>query len=326
MSDSTLAVIKKKARRLSGATSPDQLSESDLEEYIDVFYEQDFPSHLKIWNLHDKFEFFTVANEDQYAFDTDLFHAVVPPVYIDGYQSFYTNSRDEFFRIYPKLSTEQTGPAGDGTTGPYAITLNALPVLKRQVTISVIDTSGATQTVFDRPQALANNVGDLIDSTDNTTNRGTVNYITGVVSVTWPNTVAATENTLVRFHAYQANRPSAMLFFKDNFILRPVPDRVYRVVVDVWQKPTQLLSATNHSDANTPDVQQWWQYIAIGAAIKVLEDRQDVESIKNIMPSFKDQEAKIVYRTATQQVPERTRTIYTDQLQFPIGNRQFGGQ
>ena len=325
MANSTLAVIKKKTRRLAAVPSINQLSDSDLEEYIDTFYEMDFPSHLKTWNLHDKFEFFTQANEDQYAFDTDLFHAVLPPVYIDGYQSFYSQSRDEFFRIYPKLSTTQTGPSGDSTAGPYPFTLNALPVLKRQVTISVVDITGASQGVQDVPTAV-NDTGNLVDVTDNVTVRGTINYVTGAVSVTWPNTIDPAESIVSRFHAYKASRPAAMLFFNDYFILRPVPDGVYRVVVEVYKKPSQLLSANDHSSSNTPDVQQWWQYIAFGAAIKILQDRQDVESIQNIMPFFKEQEALIIYRTATQQAPERTATIYVDQLQFPIGNRQFGGQ
>lgn len=325
MSSSTLTQIKKKVRRLTASPSINQLSDSDLEEYIDVFYEQDFPSHLKIWNLHDKLEFFTVANEDQYAFDTDLYHAVVPPVYIDGYQSFYSQSREEFFKIYPKVMTEQTGPAGDGTAGPYSITLNSLPVLKRAVMLSVVDTTGATQTAEDVPDTPTSATGTWRDTVTGLALPGAINYVTGVCTITWTNTVAATQNIIAKFHPYQASRPAAMLFFNNYFILRPVPDKAYRVVVEVYQKPTQLLSANNHSGANTPDVQQWWQYIAYGAALKVLTDRQDMESIQNIMPFFKEQESLIMYRTATQQAPERTATIYTDQLQYPIGNRGFGG-
>lgn len=326
MSDSTLEQIKKKVRRLTGNPSPNQLSDSDLEEYIDTFYEQDFPSHLKIWNLHDKLEFFTIANEDRYDFDTDLYHAVVPPVYIDGYQSFYSQSREEFFRIYPKLITEQTAATGTGAAGPYTFTLSSVPVLKRQVTVSAVDTAGATQIAEDVPDTPTSNTGTWRDATTGAVLAGTINYVTGACTITFASAIPTTESVIARFSAYQANRPAAMLFFNDYFVLRPVPDKVYRVVVEVYKKPTQLLSASNHSDANTPDVQQWWQYIAFGAAIKVLQDRQDMQAIENIVPFFKEQEALILYRTATQQAPERTATIYTDQLQYPVGNRQAGGQ
>jgi len=322
MSDSTLAAIKKKVRRLVASPSINQLSNADLEEYIDTFYEQDLPSHLKLWNLHDKLEFYTQPNEDQYSFDTELYHAVVPPVYIDGYQSFYSQSREEFFRIYPKTATEQTGPAGTTAAGPYSFTLNSTPVLKRQVTLSVEDTAGTVHVANDVPDTPASQTGTWVDSNTGAVLAGTINYVTGAITITWPNIIDPDENIIARYNAYQASRPSAMLFFNDYFILRPVPDKVYRVVVDVYRRPTQLLA----TDQTNPEVQQWWQYIAFGAAVKILQDRQDMESLQNIMPFFKEQENLVMYRTATQQAPERTATIYTDQLGLPVGNRPFGGQ
>jgi hypothetical protein len=326
MASSTLDDIKRKVRRLTASPSPNQLSESDLEHYIDTFYEADLPAHLKIWNLHSNYEFWTVANEDRYDFDTDLYTAALPPLYIDGYQSFYSQSQEEFFRIYPKTTTQYTGPSGDGTAGPYSFTLSSTPVLKREVTVSAVDTSGDTQTAYDSPQAGSETLGDLIDASDNTTVLGQINYVTGAVSaLTFTSAIPASESIITRYVAYQANRPTAGLFFNSYFILRPVPDKVYKVSIEVYQKPSQLLSANNNAGTNTPDVQQWWQYIAFGAAIKVLEDRQDMESIQNIMPAFERQESLVLNRTATELANQRTATIYTDQLQYPVGNRQFGG-
>lgn len=325
MSLSTLQQIKTKVRRLTGNPSTNQLSEADLEDYIDTFYEQDFPSHLKTWNLHDTFEFFTEANEDEYPFDTSLYHAVLPPVYVDGFECFYSQSRAEFFRIYPRLVTEQTAATGTGVVGPYTFTLSAVPVLKRQVTISAIDSTGATQSASDVPDSPTSNTGTFVDNISATsTLNGTINYVTGAVTITFTNAIPATQSIIARTSVYQASRPSAMLFFNNKFILRPVPDKVYRVCVEVYKKPSQLLSANDHSDSNTPDVNQWWQFIAFGAALKVLQDRQDMEAIQNIIPFFEEQKALVMYRTATQQAPERTSTIYTGQLQHPVGNRGFG--
>lgn len=313
MSKSTLLQIKKKVRRLTASPSTNQLSEADLEEAIDTFTEHDFPSHLKIWNLHSTYEFFTQANEDRYSFDTDLYHAVLPPVYVDGYQSFYTQSRDGFYKQYPEISIEQTADTGNGTAGPYAFTLSSLPVMKRQVTVSAVDSVGTTQSARDVPDTPTSDTGTWVDNNTGAVLAGAINYVTGVCTITFAAIIPTTESVLARSSPYQASRPGTILFFKDYFLLRPVPDKVYRVSVEVYQKPSQLFSSSDWSASNAPDVDQWWQYIAFGAAMKVLQDRQDIESIQNILPFFKEQENLILYRTATQQVPERTATIFTQQ-------------
>jgi len=320
MADSTLAAIKKKVRRLVASPSPNQLGDADLEEYIDTFYEQDFPASLKPWNLRNTLEFWTQPNEDRYDLDTELNYTVMPPLYIDGYQSFMSQSREEFFRIYPKLRQEQTGPSGTAAAGPYTYTLTNTPVLKRAVTVSVTDSVGTLHVIHDVPTDGSLTAGTWQDENGNTVT-GSINYVTGAISITWPNTVDATEEMTTRYVSYQASRPGAALFFNDYFVLRPVPDKVYRVTFDVYQRPTQLLSADNVN----PQVQQWWQYIAFGAAIKILQDRQDVESIKNIMPWFKEQENLVIYRTATQQSSERTATIYTEQSLESAGQPGVGG-
>lgn len=323
MSVSTLAQIKKKVRRLTASPTTNQLSEADLEDYINTFFEQDFPSHLKPWNLYDTMEFYTVPYEDQYIFDTDLYHALNQPVYIDGYNAYYSQDRTEFFNVYPKISTEQTGSVGDGSAGPYTFTLSGTPVLKRAVTLSVLDSTGVYQSCHDVPDTPASNTGTLIDNVSPFSNIGTIDYVTGVTTVTWSNTVDASQSIKANVSQYTASRPNGMLFFNNKMILRPIPDKVYRVTVNVYKKPTTLLGADGLPDNDlNPDVKQWWQYIAFGSAIKVLQDRQDMESIQNLMAFFKEQEALILYRTATQMSGERSATIYSQNNGVVNG---FGG-
>jgi len=320
MSTSTLAQIKKKVRRLSASPSINQLTNADLEEYINTFMDQDFPSHLKIWNLNDTIDIYTVANEDQYDFDTSENFAITQPVYVDGFQATYSQSRDEFFRVYPKLVTEYTGSSGDGSAGPYTFTISQTPILKRQVTLSVVDSTGNTQSCHDLPDPLSETTGTFIDNTSPATSTlvGTINYVTGAVSITWTNTVDAAQSIKAKVSNYQASRPNGVLFFKDKITMRPVPDGVYRVTFNVYRKPIQLLS-----NDSSPEVQQWWQYIAFGAAIKILQDRQDMESIQNLIPFFKEQEALVLYRTATQMSDQRTATIYSQAS--GLNQNGFGG-
>ena len=78
--------------------------------------------------------------------------------------------------------------------------------------------------------------------------------------------------------------------------------------MEVFIQPTELLSL-----GQTPELEEWWQYIAWQASKKVFEDRMDYDSINLIMPSLKEQEMLINRRTIVQQTSQRTSTIYTEQ-------------
>lgn len=96
--------------------------------------------------------------------------------------------------------------------------------------------------------------------------------------------------------------------------MRPIPDQVYKIEIEVQERPTELLSASR-----SPELEQWWQYIAYGAAKKIFEDRTDTDSIQVIMPEFKQQERLVLRRTINQQTQNRVQTIYTEQTDL-FGN------
>jgi hypothetical protein len=102
--------------------------------------------------------------------------------------------------------------------------------------------------------------------------------------------------------------PQAVLYYQDTFTLRPVPDQPYRVNLEAYITPTVLLD----NDV-APDIQQWWQYIAYGAAKKIFEDRMDLDSVQQIMPEYKKQEQLVIRKTIVQYTNERTATVYTEQ-------------
>jgi hypothetical protein len=72
-------------------------------------------------------------------------------------------------------------------------------------------------------------------------------------------------------------------------------------------QPTELLLSSS-----SPDLEQWWQYIAYGASKKVFEDRSDEVSVKEIMPEFKRQEMLALRRTIVNQTKNRSATIYAE--------------
>ena len=144
---------------------------------------------------------------------------------------------------------------------------------------------------------------------------GTINYTTGAISLTWLAAPGASEDVSCQYVPYVASRPVAALFFNNQFTLRPVPDQAYRVDVEIYKAPSALLAA--NSD---PEIRQWWQYIAYGAAKKIFEDQQDIDSIQKIMPEFDQQQRLCLRKTIVQQTPQRSSTIYSEQQQWPYGN------
>ena len=47
----TLADIRLKVRRVTKSPSANQITNAEIDDYVNDFYQQDFPAHLKTWNL-----------------------------------------------------------------------------------------------------------------------------------------------------------------------------------------------------------------------------------------------------------------------------------
>ena len=137
----------------------------------------------------------------------------------------------------------------------------------------------------------------------------TVNYLTGVYTATFTNAPGDGQPIITQTIPLVAARPQAMLFHDNKIRLRPVPDQPYQINFEVYARPVDLLQANQ-----SPELEEWWQYVAYGAAKKIFEDRMDLESVQLIMPEFKKQESLCQRRTIVQYTNERTATIYTDGL------------
>lgn len=134
---------------------------------------------------------------------------------------------------------------------------------------------------------------------------GTVNYITTQIEINFP--VAPAEGTQITIWAaqYQPGRPYNLLFWNNEFTIRPVPDGVYVVEVEAYQTPSQFMM-TNQS----PVLNQWAQYIAYGAAAEILRDRQDMEGVQNLMEGFQKQEAQVLERQAIEEIGQPNITMF----------------
>jgi hypothetical protein len=320
MPDSTLATLQQiitKVRRLTRSPSTNQLADQDIENYINTFVLYDMPSHLRLFALHSTFTFYTTPNVADYDTNTtdpnnplynfnNQYISIQPPIYVAGFQQAFTQSRNQFFGTYSILSSIQSiGVTGDGTTTIFSGALAGYPVLQNYVQFTSVDANNNGILLADDPTS--SEFGNLIDPNDATV-YGLINYLTGEYNFFFPVAPAAGAQINSQTVPYQPSLPQIVLYYDDVFTFRPVPDQVYQVTMDVYVRPTELLATTQQ-----PQLAQWWQYIAYGAAKKVFEDRMDVDSVALILPEFKKQEVLVLRTTIVQNTNERAPSIYAQQ-------------
>jgi hypothetical protein len=317
---STLSDIRIKVRKLTRSPSINQISDAVINDYINTFVLYDFPEHLRMFYLRTTLTFYTSPYIDTYTTNTtnvndplynfkNQYISTGTPVYIAGFPAYYTQSREQFYNIYPIINSISTiGSVGDGVTTNFTGTLSAVPVLAGKVTFSSVDFNNDGLALADD-----GNGNLLAPGFGATTPASTINYITGDYVLNFPFApgVGVAINSMTV--PYAPSRPQGICFFQDSFIVRPVPDQPYPINLEVFTRPTELLS-----NNQMPDLAEWWQYIAYGAAKKILEDRMDPDTVAIIMPEFKKQETMMLRRSLVQMSNERTATIFTEQTS--IGN------
>lgn len=353
----TLGDIIAKIRRITKSPSQNQITDTQIIQYINTYYVYDFPEEIRLKNTFTNWTFVTQPRQESYPLPTDQFLSIEPPLYINGYQSFFTQSQENFYQLYPRLGLTVTLGFGNGTTGPYTFTISDAPVLQNNVVIGTIDSGDnsvyATDVpvpayVYPPPSSLPIFLGSLQGpgvapnpSFPALPNQA-INYLNGTVIINFNNPIPSGNEITAQIVPYNPSRPVAALFYQDILYLRPIPDDFYQVTVAAYQTPftTTAVSSPNNiqiqgpnavgpgfnnsgttTDATLlPQIRQWWQLIALGAALKIFEDRGDVESMQRFFPSYDLQRRLALRRTLVEMANERTSTIYTDQCNYPQGN------
>ncbi|MEN8236136.1 MAG: hypothetical protein ABFQ95_01085 [Pseudomonadota bacterium] len=107
----------------------------------------------------------------------------------------------------------------------------------------------------------------------------------------WPDTVDSTTNT---------GRPTDMLFYNNQLLLRPVPDQAYEIKLRGYK---ELPSVTDGSTKLEQDY--FLRYIAYGASLDYLTDFGDHETYTKIFPIYQRYRSLVLTRTAAQQLTQR---------------------
>jgi hypothetical protein len=190
-------------------------------------------------------------------------------------------------------------------------------VLHNSVIIGTLNANGEALIVRDVPIVDAfgreSKKGNMLDQAGN--DIGDIDYLTGVLDVTFGVAPADGENITYEFEAFSDSQPEGILFFDNTLTLRPVPDEVYEVQFQARVTPDPLVN-----DVDTPPVKAWWQYIALGAAKKIFEDLSNYEAIQNITGEFQHQESLIMTKSDLARSKQAPATMFnTVVLSNPYG-------
>jgi len=375
MAVSSLLAIRDKVRLITGQLSEAQLSTANLDQYINTYVLYDFPETLRLFNLKSTFTFYTLPFIDTYSTTTNTasplynftnkYLVTDSPIYIAGYNALYSQSREQFYGIYPLVnSISSIGTTGNGSLTYYTGVINSqqanvplnstqlMTLLQNNVLFSSIDSNVNGLAMADSPildattgnpttygllyNALAYD-NQPYDAVTNPNGYPTlslpapyasqsqfpatnfINYLTGEFAVTFQ--YAPASGVAINSQTVPTNPaiPQALLFYDGSFVVRPVPDQSYRVDMEVWIQPTELLAGNQ-----TPELSEWWQLIAWNASKKIFEDKRDFDSVELIMPALKEQETLVLRRTIVQQTSQRVSTIYSEQSRIGWNSGGFG--
>lgn len=225
---------------------------------------------------------------------------------------------------------------GNNVDPPQGTTIDTnIPItsIDPGIWITATDAQGNNVVVSDSGQFLSSNVQyglllaqgtapfgySALGTYDTSTN--TVNYFQGTINVTFPVNIPSGININAQYFFFQTGLPRAVLFYNNVLTLRSPPDRQYLVELDAYLSPAAFL--------NTGSAIQFGymaEYLARGAARKILSDTGDVEQFQFYEPLFREQEILVWKRSQRQWTSSRSETIYSQGInQGQSGFNNIGG-
>lgn len=338
----SLTQMENTVRRMTARYDEAQMTTAQIDYYINLAYTLRLPEQFRNLKLTKPYTFLTTPNVDTYDFiyeenpvnanPTQTVTAspgaiaINPPIYCQGYILRYWQDKSTFYNRWPNLSVNQIiNSGGLPINTPYTGIIPSTPFYRGQLDIfgnvtepmviisaSVENVqsanSGFVYTLTDVPQPNSGtpNVGLLVDS--NNIQAGTVNYLTGAYTFTPNNSlvIPADATIYAAVVPYQPSRPTDILFYNQQLVLRPCPLQVYQVEFQISQQPTQLIAAND-----APELNEWWELICLLAAELIYTDFPDPEGMAYIQPMLDKQRSEAQRRTIKQLSTQRAQTIFS---------------
>ena len=147
----------------------------------------------------------------------------------------------------------------------------------------------------------------------------TVNYFTGTTQVIFPVPIPAGMNINAQCLYFNSGLPRMLLYYNNVITLRAPPSQQYLVELDAYLSPSAFLNT-----ASAIPFGYMAEYIARGAARKILSDTGDIEQFQFYEMLFKEQEMLVWKRSQRQFTSTRSETLYSQGFSQGTSN-SFGG-
>ena len=341
MAIATLGAIIEKIRNLTGSANDYSLTDAQIIDFINSFYLYDFPAMFRSLKLKDRYTFNTQRGIDVYPFDSEHYTTVEGPCYcMKRAIPMYQNPAG-FWGLNFNWQFQQNITQGNGTIGPYSGTLSNIPII-RSVNNNRMVSSPLSSTLpfplgnpVSFPQANIGRVqnilitanlalGQTLNVTDDGNGNligggiGTIDYDTGVIEVTFGLAIPAGNQIQVQYAPTNMNIPLSIMFYQNQFTLRPVPDQGYTIELIAYRQPSQALLGSedpaNPDLEGVPELREWWECLAFGAAKKIYENRLDPDGVALMDKALVERYSVAEARTYAQIGKQSINTIFRDQL------------
>lgn len=306
-------------RRIIKENSDQSVSDQTIGDYINRFYVYDMSERIQLFELKRQYTFETIANIFEYQMPYQNYQMIEDPVYCDGVQIGRFQSNQQFYNVFPELVLNQQPLLADGTTGEFTIQFNQLPILRGHtddlgnllpyVYINAYDADGAQMYIVDDGNGVLIQTDASFqyapDGSSPPIVAGDVDYITGLANFSFNNNTLNGSPINALTSPYSPGTPRICLFFNNIIKLYPVPDRPHKIQFDCYITPAQFLNT-----GDSVPFAYMAEYLARGAARKILSDQGDIEQFNFYEPLFKEQENLVLRRTTRQNATQRVPTIF----------------
>lgn len=284
MAQWTLAEIRKKVRQVTGRLSVNEMSNNEIDDRINKYYQYTFPAEVKLDRNHTYYEFLTIPNQPYYT-PSASYTNFEPPATLDMLDIEWFQDPAVFFQTNPMSVTSGNPWVGDSVTANFTTTISSASIYPGTIIITdnieVFQDTNKTWGTSD------------ITMTGSLGGTATVNYSTGVINVGFFGAPASGQNILLSYVPFRAGMPQSSLYYNHEIQFSPVPDTAYRFRVKAYSAMDPLVLSTDR-----PLLDQWGPCIAYGTARDLFVDFGEMDSYADVSVLYKEQVSYVMNRTA----------------------------